>query len=90
MLAVKLLGIADILTALFIYNNFNLPIIVIPLFLVHFAKGVTSLGADPTGKIYGVVDIVSATIMMFNIHVPLLFGSILIIILLFKGATSLM
>lgn len=90
MLAVKMLGIADIITAIAIYTNTNLLILTVPLFLIHFIKGLTSLGADPLGKLYGIVDLVSAFVILFHFSLPFVLSAFLIIILLFKGVTSLL
>ena len=90
MLIVKILGILDIVTALVIYFNTNLIFLTVPLFLVHFIKGLTSLGADLLGKIYGIVDLISSFIILFNFNLPVVIEAFLIIILLFKGVTSLL
>lgn len=90
MLAVKILGIIDIVTALAIYTNITLFFLTIPLFLVHFIKGIASIGADIVGKLYGLVDIVSAFIILFNLNLPVVVEIFLILILMFKGITSLL
>ena len=90
MLAVKVLGIIDIVTALAIYTNITLLFLTIPLFLIHLVKGVASVGADIVGKIYGIVDIVSAFVILFSLNLPGVIEILLILILLFKGVTSLL
>ena len=90
MLVVKILGIIDIVTALAIYTNITLLFLTVPLFLVHFVKGVASIGADIVGKLYGLVDIISAFIILFNLNLPFVVEIILILILMFKGITSLL
>lgn len=90
MLAVKILGIIDIVTALAIYTNITLFFLTIPLFLVHFVKGIASTGADIVGRLYGIVDIVSAFIILFNMNLPGVIEIFLILILMFKGVTSLL
>ena len=90
MLAVKILGIIDIVTALAIYTHTNLLFLTIPLFLIHLVKGVASLGADIVGKLYGIVDIVSGFAVLFSLIFPFAIAIFLILILLFKGVTSLL
>ncbi|HLD39309.1 MAG TPA: hypothetical protein VJB05_03280 [archaeon] len=90
MLAVKILGLVDILTAVVIFMNINLLFLTIPIFLVHFVKGITSMAADPLGKLYGSVDLISSFVVLLHIVLPEILSSFLIIILLFKGVTSLL
>ncbi len=90
MIALKVLGLIDILTALAIFMNWNLLFLTVPLCLIHLVKGLLSLGADPLGKIYGIVDLVSAFAILFIFDFPVLMESFLIIILLFKGFTSML
>ena len=90
MLVVKILGIIDIVTALATYTTITLLFLPIPLFLVHFIKGIASIGADIVGKLYGLVDIISAFIILFNLNLPFVIEIILILILMFKGITSLL
>lgn len=90
MLVVKILGILDIITALVIYMDINLLVLTVPLFLVHFVKGLTSLAADILGKLYGIVDLISSFIVLFHLNLPFALEAFLIIILLFKGVTSLL
>jgi len=91
MLAVKILGIIDIVTALAIYTNITLFFLTIPLFLIHFVKGIASIGADIVGKLYGLVDIISAFVIIFNnFNLPGVMEIFLILVLLFKGVTSLL
>ncbi len=90
MLVVKILGIIDIVTALAIYTNITLFFLTVPLFLVHFVKGVASIGADIVGKIYGLVDVISAFVILFSWNLPGVIEIFLILILLFKGVTSLL
>ncbi|KHO47412.1 MAG: hypothetical protein QT00_C0002G0064 [archaeon GW2011_AR5] len=89
MLAVKILGIVDIVTAIAIYTNTNLLFLTIPLFIIHLMKGLASVGADIVGKVYGLIDVVSAFIILFHISLPLI-SIVIILILLFKGVTSLL
>ena len=42
------------------------------------------------GKLYGLVDIISAFIILFNLNLPFVVEIILILILMFKGITSLL
>ena len=90
MLIVKILGILDIMTAVVIYTNSSYLFLTFPLFLVHFIKGLTSLAADWIGKFYGVVDIIASFIIMFSINLPVAIEALLIIVLIFKGFTSLL
>ena len=90
MLIVKILGILDIMTAVVIYTNSSYLFLTFPLFLVHFIKGVTSLAADWVGKFYGIVDIIASFIIMFSINLPVAIEALLIIVLIFKGFTSLL
>lgn len=90
MLAVKILGIIDIVTALVIYTHITLFFLTIPLFLIHLIKGVASMGADIVGKIYGLVDIISAFAILFSLIFPFAIAIFLILVLLFKGVTSLL
>ena len=90
MFIVKVLGILDVLTAVVIYTNSSLLFLTFPLFLVHFIKGLTSLAADWIGKFYGLVDIVASFIILFNLNLPVAIEALLIIVLLFKGVTSLL
>lgn len=90
MLAVKVLGIIDIVTALAIYTNITLLFLTFPLFLIHFVKGIASIGADIVGKLYGLVDVISGFIILFNLNLPFVFEIIIILVLLFKGITSLL
>jgi hypothetical protein len=87
MLALKVLGLIDILTALALFMNWNLLFLTVPLCLIHLVKGLLSIGADILGKIYGVVDLVSAFAILFLFDFGVI-ESFLIIILLFKGFTS--
>lgn len=90
MLIVKILGILDVMTAVIIYTNSNILFLTFPLFLVHFIKGITSLAADWVGKLYGIVDIIASFIIMFGLNLPFVIEAILIIVLMFKGLTSLL
>ncbi len=90
MLIVKILGILDIMTAIVIYTNSSLLFLTFPLFLVHFIKGLTSLAADWVGKFYGLVDIIASFIILFNFNLPVAIEALLIIVLVFKGFTSLL
>ncbi len=90
MLVVKILGILDIMTAVVIYTNSSLLFLTFPLFLVHFIKGLTSLAADWVGKFYGIVDIIASFVIMFNLNLQFVIEALLIIVLLFKGFTSLL
>ncbi|MBI4174133.1 MAG: hypothetical protein HY517_00685 [Candidatus Aenigmarchaeota archaeon] len=90
MLVVKVLGIIDIVTALAIYTNITLLFLTFPLFLIHFVKGIASIGADIVGKLYGLVDVISGFIILFNLNLPFVFEIIIILVLLFKGITSLL
>lgn len=90
MLAVRILGIIDIITALAIYTNITLLFLTIPLFLIHFVKGIASAGADIVGKLYGIVDVISAFMILLNLNLPFVIEIIMILILLFKGVTSLL
>lgn len=90
MLILKILGIVDIVTALALFMKLNLFFLVIPLFLIHMIKGLLSLPGDLIGKIYGIVDIISALAITFLFQLPFIFESFLIIVLLFKGVTSLL
>ena len=90
MLSLKILGIIDILTALAIFMNWNLLFLTVPLFIIHLVKGLLSFGADVIGKLYGFVDIVAAITITFLFNLPFVLESFLIIILLFKGVTSLL
>jgi hypothetical protein len=90
MFALKILGIIDIITALAIFMNWNLLFLTVPLFLIHLVKGLMSLGADIVGKLYGIVDLVSAIAILFLFDFPVVMESFLIIILLFKGFTSML
>jgi hypothetical protein len=85
----RLLGVVDILTALFILFNIYPPYIGLVFFLIHFGKGVASLGADPVGQIYGIVDIVSAFMILLSLNLPLLIEAPVMGVLMFKGITSL-
>ncbi len=86
----KVLGVVDIITALAIYMNVNLLFLTVPLFLIHFVKGVLSVGADIVGKLYGLVDLISAVVILFIFDLPVFIEWFVVIILLFKGATSLL
>ena len=90
MLIIKILGILDIMTAVIIYTNSSLLFLTFPLFLVHFIKGLTSLAADWVGKFYGIVDIIASFIIMFGLNLPFVIEALLIIVLMFKGITSLL
>ena len=90
MLALKILGIVDIITALALYMNWNLLFLTVPLFVIHITKGIISMGADWIGRIYGFVDIIASFTILFVFNLPLVIDSVIIIILLFKGLTSLM
>ena|SRR3989344_457735 len=90
MLALKILGIVDIITALALYMNWNLLFLTVPLFLIHLVKGIMSVEADILGRVYGVVDIIAAFAILFLFNLPFIVDSFLIIILLFKGVTSLL
>lgn len=89
MLAVKILGIIDIITALAIYTNTNLLFLTLPLFIIHLVKGIASTGADLVGRIYGLVDVISAIVILFHLNLPVI-SILLILILMFKGVTSLL
>ncbi len=90
MLALKILGIVDIVTALAIFMNINLLFLTVPLFLIHLVKGVISLGADIIGKLYGIVDLISSVVILFIFDLPVFIELFIVIILLFKGTTSLL
>ena len=90
MVVVKILGMVDILTAIVIFLNVNMLFLTIPIFLIHFVKGITSLAADPLGKLYGIVDLISSFVVLLHIALPGVLSSFLIIILLFKGVMSLL
>ena len=90
MFVVKILGIIDIITALAIFLDINLLILTVPLFLIHLIKGLMSMVADLLGRIYGIVDIVSAFAILFILNLPFVLEAFLVIILMFKGITSLL
>jgi hypothetical protein len=90
MLALKLLGIIDIITALALYLHLNLLFLTVPLFIIHIVKGIASMSGDIVGKLYGTVDILSAFAILFVFAFPFPINEFLIIILLFKGVTSLL
>ena len=90
MLFVKILGVIDIMTAIVIYMNSSYLFLTVPLFLIHFLKGIASMGADILGKIYGIVDILSAFVILFSLSPNFILSGFLIVILLFKGVTSLL
>ena len=90
MLALKVLGIVDIITALALYMNLNLLFLIVPLFLIHLVKGLMSVEADILGRLYGIVDIISAFAILFLFKLPFVVMGFLVIILLFKGVTSLL
>ena len=90
MLMLKVLGVIDIITAFAIFMNINLLFLTVPLFLVHLVKGILSLGADIVGKLYGMVDLVSAVVILFIFDLPVFIEWFVVIILLFKGTTSLL
>lgn len=85
----KMLGIVDILTALFILFNIYPPYIGLLFFLIHFIKGVISVGADPIGQVYGIVDIVSAFMILLSLNLPMIIEVVVMGVLMFKGITSL-
>ena len=90
MLFVKILGIVDIITAIVIFTHSGALFLTVPLFLIHFIKGIASMGADILGKLYGVVDILSALVTLFGFNPFFLLAYFMIVILLFKGVTSLL
>lgn len=90
MLVVKILGIVDIITALAIYLNINLLFLTIPLFLIHLIKGLASMGADIIGRLYGLVDLISAFVILFHFILPGVLIYFLVIILIFKGVMSML
>jgi len=69
---------------------YNLLFLTVPLFLIHLVKGIMSVEADILGRVYGVVDIIAAFAILFLFNLPFIVDSFLIIILLFKGVTSLL
>lgn len=85
----KFLAIVDFMSALIIATQaFSFPIIPILLMIVLFIKGILSLPADATSKIYGAIDIIAA--FMILAHVTLFpLNVVIIIVLVYKGLFSL-
>jgi len=85
----KILGVVDIIAALFLLFWIGAPFWLKFVFiLILFVKGIPSLFADLIGKIYGIVDIITAIVLTFSIALPGVVAVLLAIILVFKGLFS--
>ena len=91
MSAIRILGIVDILSALMIlFNVYNIHwIITNGHFLIMLIKGTLSLIDGPAGIIMGAADIITAFFILFAITGLLPLKIILFVILIYKGAISL-
>ncbi len=88
MLLVKILGIVDILAGLVILFSFYTGADIV-LFVIMFAKGLTSMMADNLGKIYGAVDIIAGLLILFAVNPGIGISIALFLFFIYKGVMSL-
>ena len=85
----KFLAATDFLSAIIIITQaFSFPILPILFTVVLLIKGVMSLAADLSSKIYGTVDIIAA-LMLLSHAVLFPLNIVVVIILIYKGIFSL-
>ncbi|MBI2583051.1 MAG: hypothetical protein HYW25_00140 [Candidatus Aenigmarchaeota archaeon] len=85
----RILGIIDILVAYaVIAKDFNLLGIGIVFAAVLLIKGLISLPADWTSRLFGFADIAAAFILLFQ-FAPFPFDIVIFLVLLYKGILSL-
>lgn len=89
MVLIKFLGLVDILAAVIIFFGLFANPLTIVFFVILIAKGLASMGADIAGKFLGVVDIAASFVIVFGIELHVILKSVIVIILLLKGAMSL-
>lgn len=92
MLFVKILGIIDIFSALIIiFNIYNIHWIITTIHvIVLLAKGISSTLADAAGMAMGMADIAAALFIFFAVTGLLPIKIVLFVILVGKGAMSMM
>lgn len=90
MLTLKILGAIDIIGAIIIFFNlYEVHWIIVAVHVtVLLLKGIAGLMADIIGFIYGMVDILAAIFIAFAIIGFLPVKIVIILVLLFKGAFS--
>lgn len=92
MFILKIIGVIDFLSAvIIIFNIYNIPWIVsfIHVF-VMLGKGTTSLFADPVGKVFGVVDIITGIMILFAVTGFAEIKIVLAAILVYKAFVSML
>jgi hypothetical protein len=90
MLLLKFIGIIDFLSAIIIvFNIYSIPWVVsfVHVFIM-LGKGTTSLFADPIGKVFGVVDIITGVMILFAVTDMSEIKLILAAILVYKAIVS--
>ena len=90
MLLLKFIGLIDFLSAIIIvFNIYSLPwlIVFIHVFIM-LGKVTTSLFADPIGKVFGLIDIITGVFILFAVTGFAEIKLVMAAILIYKAAVS--